>query len=232
MRVLVVENFRGTHLGLVGDALADAGAQLDVRYMHRGDLLPENPHDYHGLVILGGGQNALADEAFPYLPHLAHLSTRFGDDDKAVLGICLGSQIIARGYGGRNILGRPVEFGWRDVTPTPEGRSDPVIAELGEGAPVFHWHNDTFDLPPGAVHLASSAQTANQAFRIGRAVYGIQFHFEADTSLVSAWSAEYTDMLSRDAPDWHRQLPDLVRTVGQTADDVGRRIARAWVNRI
>ena len=70
------------------------------------------------------------------------------------------------------------------------GRRDPLIAPLGEGAPVFHWHLDTFTLPAGPVHLAESDRTALQAFRLGRATYGIQFHFEADRALVEKWVAE------------------------------------------
>src|ERR1700693_4275512 len=95
---------------------------------------------------------------------------------KPVLGICLGAQLVARGYGSKNILARPVEFGWKDVHPTVAGRGDPPLPAPGGGAPLFHWHTDTFTLPQGAVHLAASAMTLHQAFRIGRAVYGIQFH--------------------------------------------------------
>ena len=77
-----------------------------------------------------------------------------------------------------------------------------LSALLGEGAPLFHWHLDTFTLPPGAVHLAASAMTENQAFRIGRAVYGIQFHFEADRALVERWNREFAELIAEETPDW------------------------------
>jgi GMP synthase (glutamine-hydrolysing) len=229
MKILAVENYRGTHLGQVGRALDEAGADVDLRRMHAGDALPPGPDGYDGLVVLGGGQDALADAEHPYLPALAALTRAFGEADKPVLGICLGSQIVARGHGAENILGRPIEIGWKDVVPTPEGRSDPVLAPLGEGAPVFHWHSDTFTLPPGAVHLASSAQTRNQAFRIGRAVYGIQFHFEADRPLVEQWTAAYGELLARGAGHWPEQHAVDRHTLGPIADRVGLEIARAWV---
>ena len=104
--------------------------------------------------------------------------------------------------GGENLLGRPIEFGWLEVRPTEAGRKDPVIAALGGGVPTFHWHVDTVSLPPGAVHLATSAQTDVQAFRIGRAVYGIQFHFEADRGVVEAWNRHFRDEIAAYAPDW------------------------------
>ena len=232
MRVLVVENYVGTPLGQIGPALAEAGASVDLRAVWKGDAVPESPAGYDGLVVLGGEQSALDDADHPYLPRLAALTAAFGAEDKAVLGVCLGAQLVARGAGAKNILGRPVEFGWQPVTPTPAGRADPVIAVLGESAPLFHWHLDTFTLPPGAVHLASSAQTPIQAFRIGRATYGIQFHFEADRALVADWSRDFAEVIARYAPDWPaRRLVDAA-TMGPRADAAGAAIARAWVGLI
>lgn len=229
MRVLAVENYAGTHLGLVGRALDEAGAAVDLRRMQDGDPLPSGDDGYDGLVVLGGAQNALADEAHPYLWPLAQLTARFGAADKAVLGICLGAQIVARGHGGRNLIGRPIEIGWSDVTTTDAGRADPVIATLGERAPLFHWHSDSFELPPGAAHLAASLQTPNQAFRLGRAVYGVQFHFEADTTLVAEWIGSYRGMLDRDAPAFAATYAAQAAALGPVADRVGLDIARAWV---
>lgn len=229
MKILVVENYRGTHLGLVGRALAEADAAVDLRLMYEGDALPPDAGGHDGIVVLGGGQDALADAAHPYLPALAELTRTFGAADKPVLGICLGSQIVARGHGGRNILGRPIEIGWRSVTPTDAGRSDPLIAAIGDGAPLFHWHTDTFDLPEGATRLASSAQTPNQAFRIGRAVYGIQFHFEADRGVVADWTTAYAELLANGAPEWPAEHARVEAELGPVADAVGLEIARAWV---
>ncbi len=229
MRVLVVENYVGTPLGLIGRALAEAGAEVDLRPMWEGATLPSGDAGYDGLVVLGGEQSAVDDDDHPYLPHLAALARTFGDADKAVLGVCLGAQVVARGYGARNILGRPVEFGWHEVRPTAAGRHDPLIAAIGEGSPVFHWHLDTFTLPPGATRLAESARTEQQAFRIGRAVYGIQFHFEADRALVERWSRDFAAVIARYAPDWQRHLPTEADRNAPAADRAGLALARAWV---
>ena len=232
MRVLVIENYIGTPLGLVETALAEAGAEIDLHVVWQGATVPDNPDGYDGLVVLGGEQSALDDVDHPHLPRVAALTRAFGDADKAVLGICLGAQLVARGAGANNILGRPVEFGWHEVRPTAAGRRDPLIAVLGEGAPVFHWHLDTFTLPPGAVHLATSAQTEFQAFRLGRATYGIQFHFEADQALVERWSEDFAEVISVYAPDWpDRRLKEAARH-GTRADATGAAIARAWVGLI
>ena len=184
MRVLVVQNFDNTGLGQVGAALQEAGAELDIRNAHHGDPLPETAADHDALVVLGGGQNALDDEAYPYIPPLLLLMRDFGDSGRAVLGICLGSQLLARAYGADNLLGAAPEFGWQEVALTSEAKDDPVLRAAPESFPIFQWHDDTFTLPKGAVRLAGNATAENQAFRIGRAAYGVQFHFEADRSLV------------------------------------------------
>jgi GMP synthase-like glutamine amidotransferase len=229
MRVLVVENYRSTPLGQVGTALREAGAEIDLRQAHLGAPLPAAATGHDGLVILGGEQNALADDACPWFPGLVGLVRDFGAGDKAVLGICLGAQLVARAHGADNILGRPVEFGWHEVRPTEAGRSDAVTAALGAGSPIFHWHEDTFSLPTGAVHLATSDMTRNQAFRLGRATYGIQFHFEADRPLVEGWSRDFAESIRDNAPDWPARHPQDAARHGPAADATGLDLARRWV---
>ena len=232
MRVIVIENYVGTPLGQVGTALAEVGADIEIRRAWQGEPVPADPGGFDALVVLGGEQSALDDEDHPWLPQVADLTRAFGVADKAVLGICLGAQLIARGHGATNILGRPVEFGWHEVRPTPAGRDDPVIAALGDAAPLFHWHLDTYTLPPDAVHLATSAMTEMQAFRIGRAVYGIQFHFEADRGLVERWNEDFADVIADHAPDWPERHPRDAERHGEKADATGLALARAWVGLI
>jgi GMP synthase-like glutamine amidotransferase len=229
MRVLVIENFPATPLGVIADALAEAGVGIDSRRADLGAPIPDDPSGFDGLIVLGGGQSALDDETHPYLPALASLTRSFGEAGKPVLGVCLGAQLVARGHGAANILGRPIEFGWHPVRATEAGRDDPVLAAIDGGAPLFHWHTDTFTLPPGATCLAASDMTAIQAFRIGRAVYGIQFHFEADRKLVADWTRDFADTIAEYAPDWPTRHPAHATRFGPAADAAGLAIARAWV---
>ena len=229
MRILVVENYRATSLGLLSGELAAAGAVVDTRLAFEGEALPEGPADHDAIIVLGGEQNALDDATHPYLPALAALMRAFGEAGKSVLGICLGSQLLARGYGAENILGRPTEFGWQEVTPTEAGRADPVVGVLDGSTPLFHWHSDTFTLPEGAVHLATSAMTPNQAFRVGRAAYGIQFHFEADTKLVRNWNAVFGEVAAGIDPDWPARHAREEGPLGSRADAAGHALARAWI---
>lgn len=232
MRVLVIENYPKTTLGLVGEALREAGAETRLVRTHLGDGLPATHESFDALIMLGGAQDALDDANHPYLGDEAALARAFGEADKAVLGICLGSQILARAHGAKNILGRPIEFGWHEVHATDAGRGDPMLKAMGRSAPVFHWHLDTFTLPPGAMHLATSAQTEIQGFRIGRASYGIQFHFEAGTELVTNWTRDFAEEIDEYAPDWPGRLQTEIAKHGAAADAAGLALARAWIAQI
>ena len=229
MRVLVIQNFDNTGLGQVETALAEAGAEIDLRKAHLGEALPQDAGGHDALVVLGGGQNALDDEAYPYIPPLLGLMREFAEGGRAVLGVCLGSQLLARAFGAANLIGAAPEFGWRDVSLTGEAKSDPVLGVLPESFPIFQWHDDTFTLPQGAVRLAENDAAANQAFRIGRAAYGIQFHFEADRKLVRQWNSAFAGHLAVCQPDWAARFESEAAAHGPAADTVGLALARAWV---
>lgn len=226
--VLAIENYQDTPYGNVGRALEIAGVEVVKVRAFEGEPVPASVDGYAGLVVFGGGQNALDDEGSPFLPRVCDLIRGFHQAERPVMGICLGSQLIARTFGGRNIIGRPIEFGWHDVTPTDAGRADPVFSALGDGAPLFHWHNDTFDLPPEAVHLARSRQTVNQGFRLGRSTYAFQFHFEAALPEVLDWSETFAGMIASDTPDWPERLPVEAERHAARSDTTGKALAEAW----
>jgi GMP synthase (glutamine-hydrolysing) len=229
MRVAIVENTDVTHHGQVGVALHEAGARIDVFHPFRGQPLPIAQDGYDALVVLGGEQAATDDHLHPYLPQVATLMRDMTTQGRAVLGICLGSQILARAYGAENQLGTAPEFGWCDVTLTEEGRTDPVMRHLATTFPIFEFHTDTFTLPQGAVHLAQTKTAPHQAFRIGRATYGMQFHFEANRAVVADWTREFPDIVEARQPGWAAGHPALAKTRGLASDAAGLAIARAWV---
>jgi GMP synthase-like glutamine amidotransferase len=232
MHVLIVQNFDSTGLGQVCAALHEAGATRDYRKPYLGEELPEDCAEHDAIIVLGGAQNAIDDKNHPYLPRLAKLMKCFADNDKAALGICLGSQILARAFGATNLLDKATEFGWCEVELTDAAKSDPVLSAVPQSFPIFQWHNDTFTLPEGAVRLAQNTVTPNQAFRVGRAAYGIQFHFEADRALVEKWNARFVDYLDEKQPDWKHHHASEADKHGPQSDAAGRAIAKAWVAQI
>ena len=228
MRILVVENYPATDLGLLGRALTEAGATIELSRPHLGEALPKTHEAYDALAVMGGEQSALDDAAYPHLPVLVDLIRTFADADKSVLGICLGSQLLARAYGGANLLGGHREFGWCPIRLLPAGKDDPVLSAAGDCFRIFEWHDDSFTLPDGAVHLATG-DIANQAFRIGRAAYGMQFHFEAGLEVVEGWRARFRAAIAAKAPDWLDHYENEVRAHAADADRAGLALARAWV---
>jgi GMP synthase (glutamine-hydrolysing) len=227
MRVAIVENTRYTHHGQIGVALHEAGAMIDLYKPWADGRLPA-PDSFDALVVLGGEQNARADATHPYLPALADLMQQTAVSGKATLGVCLGSQILARGAGGENLIGTTPEFGWVQVTLTAAGQADPLLGQLPATFDIFEWHSDTFTLPPKAVVLARNDK-ALQSYRIGRAGYATQFHFEASTAVVSAWAEGFGEMMEAQNPGFTTARPDLAATIGKRADANGLAIARAWV---
>jgi GMP synthase (glutamine-hydrolysing) len=231
MRVAIVENTRVTHHGQVGVALHERAALIDQHRPWTGQPLPATP-EADALVVFGGEQSATDDHTHPYLPDLARLMAAYSAADKPVLGICLGSQLLARAFGAKNQLGTAPEFGWTDVSLTDEGRKDPVLSAVPDSFPIFQWHSDTFTLPEGALHLATSATAHHQAFRIGRATYGTQFHFEANRPMIADWLARFPDLIDQMSPGWASRHEILAETRGRQADNHGLALARAWVNLI
>jgi len=231
-RVLIVENYDNTAIGQVGAALAEADAEIDLRRAHLGDPLPDGADGHDAVVVLGGGQNALSDTEYPYFPGLIDMLADFERRDRAVLGICLGSQLLARTFGATNHIGTASEFGWQQVSLTETGKEDPVLGALPSAFPIFQWHDDHFTLPERATRLATNGVAENQAFRIGRATYGFQFHFEADQPLVREWNASFGSAIAARHPNWADRFEEEAARHGPGADAAGLAIARAWVKTI
>jgi GMP synthase (glutamine-hydrolysing) len=117
-----------------------------------------------------------------------------------VLGVCLGSQLLAAALGATVTTGAEPEIGIGAVALDDEGRADPVLGPEGDKVPVVHWHGDTFAIPDGAVRLATNDRYANQAFRYGDRVYGLQFHLEVDDEVAAAWAPDLPPGISLDGP--------------------------------
>ncbi len=148
------------------------------------------------VILLGGPMGVYERDRYPHLRCSLRLIEGALRAEIPILGICLGSQLLAHALGGRVYKGHGEEIGWRDIELTQEGLEDPALRALAlnplNGAvdrafTVFHWHGDTFDLPKGAVHLARSASYPHQAFRYGKGAYAFQFHVEVTEVMIRQW---------------------------------------------
>jgi GMP synthase-like glutamine amidotransferase len=185
-KILSVQNIECETLGMFEQMFLRDGYDIE-KINAQSDLVPVNSLDYHAIVILGGPMAVY--ENLPYLQKEQELIRNAISNDTPLLGVCLGSQLIAQAVGGRVYKGKKKEIGWNDVYLTPASSNDIFRGFTDKTIRVFQWHGDTYDLPANVKILAYS-DLYPQAFRIGSAV-GMQFHCEVDEPLIRKWMKEY-----------------------------------------
>lgn len=168
--------------------ILDACDELEVRTVAplSGDPLPSHD-EVSGVLVMGGPMNVDEVERYSGLATERQWLAEAARREMPILGICLGAQLLARALGAEVRAGEESEIGFAPVE--VHEPTDPIVGALAPEATVLHWHGDVFDLPAGAVPLASSTQTKHQAFRHGNA-WGVLFHAEADAALIEKWLAE------------------------------------------
>ncbi|MCF4167093.1 glutamine amidotransferase [Zavarzinia compransoris] len=182
---LVLRHLAFEDLGLIEGVLLERGFAIRTQEVGVDDIAALDPAADDLVIVLGGPLAAYEDDLYPYLrDEIAFLSARL-EADGAILGICLGAQLLAAAAGAAVYPGAEKEIGWAPVTLTAAGHASPIAAI--DGHDVLHWHGDTFDLPDGAVRLASTGTTLNQAFGIGDRVLGLQFHIEVLPERFETW---------------------------------------------
>lgn len=177
-----------------------------------GDKVPSKLKDYQALVILGGPASVYDDHQ--YLKEEEILIKDAMTKNISTLGICLGSQLIAKAAGARVYRGARKEIGWYPIELTQDGMND-IFKGLKRNVTVFQWHGDTYDLPPNAINLAKSDLYPVQAFRVGSAI-GIQFHLEVSKEMVMGWIREYEAEL-KSVSDYI-SVNDIIRGFNANAD--------------
>ena len=195
--VVCVRNDRGDTLGIAAAVLAEAGVQLTRLDAFGADVRWPELEEMGGLIVFGGEMNVDEVDQHPYLLTQRELMRRAVDAGLPVLGICLGAQMLARAFDARVYRAPVRELGFKRVRLTELGEGDPLLRAFQSGDRVFQWHEDTFDLPAGADLLAVGDDVPNQAFRLGRNAWGVQFHFEVDPAGVEAWLRAAEPALSR-----------------------------------
>jgi GMP synthase (glutamine-hydrolysing) len=151
------------------------------------------PPECSALIIMGGPMGVYDHERLPWIVRELELIRDALDTNRPILGMCLGAQMLAAAGGANVYPGEPPkEIGWSEIKLTSSGRSDPLSKFLANPTTdhpsvVFQWHGDTFDLPSGAVALATSPRFPQQAYRLGRTAYGFQFHFEVTEQHIRHW---------------------------------------------
>ena len=233
VRVLVLQHIACEPPGVFEDVLHERGAELYRVELDEAEPLPDwRPFD---AIVAMGGPMSVNDEA--ELPWLADEKRVIGEavrGGRPYWGVCLGVQLLAASLGARVYPGPQPEVGLLPVDLTDEGRADPVFGPVQRELVTLQWHGDTFDLPAGAMRLASSPAYANQAFRFERA-YGVQFHLEVSAEMAREWAEvpEYVASLERTlgadgAPAFLAEIEDNADAMRSE----GRALFERWLDRV
>jgi GMP synthase-like glutamine amidotransferase len=214
LRALIVQHEQPTPAGLIREWLDDREAEIDVLRIDEESRRPD-PRDYQLVVSLGSDLSA-HDASVPFIRRETQLMLAAAKADVPVLGVCFGSQLLARVMGGTSLRAARSEIGWLSVrTSAPE---------LVPAGPWFEWHHDTFTLPPAATLIAET-DAGPQAYVIGRSL-GLQFHLEVTPDIVETWVRGARRELAAEGVD-----PDALLAETRRRAPESRRITERLLNR-
>ena len=175
----------------IGAYFKAQGFRLKTVDLSLGDALPSDLSELEAVVVLGGPMNVYEEDKYLFLKEENKFIKQILKKEIPYLGICLGSQLLAKAAGAKVTKSSVKEVGWFPVDLTSEGKKDPLFEGLADQLEIFQWHEDTFAIPKEGKWLARSSGCAHQALRVGSCAYGVQFHFEITDKSIREWSDAY-----------------------------------------
>lgn len=228
--VIVLQHVPPEGPGGIGDALQAHGVGLRIVRIDRGEPVPAQL-DAAGLVVMGGPMGVYEADRYPHLRDELHLIEAALRAERPIVGVCLGSQLLAAALGARVYPSGYQEIGWYPVELAEAAGIDPLLHGLPPRFTALHWHGDVFDLPAGAVRLAASELTPRQAFRWGEHVHGLLFHLEMTPAQLTAMVDTYADELAA-GPTSARALLDGAATHLAPLQAIGARVFERFADSV
>jgi GMP synthase (glutamine-hydrolysing) len=232
LRLLVLQHISCEPPGVFAEVMRERGVEPVPVELDENEPLPDW-REFDAVLVMGGPMGADDDKDHPWLTAEKQLVREVVEAGRPLLGVCLGVQLLASALGAQVRTMESPELGLLPVELTPEGREHPLFEGVEDPFPSLQWHGDTFDLPDGAVRLASSPVAANQAFQAGERSFGIQFHLEVTREMAREWAEvpEYRAYLAQ-ALDEERANAFLAE-LEQRADELhptARRLFGNWLS--
>jgi GMP synthase (glutamine-hydrolysing) len=230
-KIIVLQHHPAETLGTIADSLEAAALAWQYIRVHDGHPVPREIKGAGGLIVMGGPQTVYQLDRYPYLRDEIRLIEDALKENKPILGVCLGSQLLAAALGAKVYRAAEREIGWFPVRLMEPAKSDRLTRGLRNEFTAAHWHSDVFDLPAGAIALASSERTPIQAYRHGDCAYGFLFHAEMTEEILGALVAEFGDGLKRVGLDGNAILSSAPNHLPQLST-IGVTIFERWARPI
>jgi GMP synthase (glutamine-hydrolysing) len=226
--VYILQNIGCEIPGIISDCLKATGISIHNIRAFEGQQIPPAMNAAAGLVVMGGPMGVYEQQRFPFLLDEQRLVEQALKEDKPVLGICLGSQLLASTLGAEVRKGEQKEIGWHRVALIEDtAETDSLWKGVVPFFTAFHWHGDIFTLPEGAVSLVYSELTSCQGFRYGKAAYGFLFHMEVTEKIIKDMVATFRSELGEEKISGAA----LIRKAGdhlQRLTCIGKRVFQRW----
>lgn len=227
--IIVLQHIGCETLGIIADSLG--GANLSPEYIRpfEGMPVPKTMGEAAGLIVMGGPMGVYDHPRYPFLSDEMRLIEQALKEEKPILGVCLGSQLLAAALGGAVAPGKKKEIGWHPVRLTHEAQTDRLWRGIEPVFTAYHWHGDLFQLPEGAVPLARSEQTEHQAFRYGPHAYGFLFHMEVTQKIIGEMVEIFSEELREsrvEGGEIIRKIPDHLPRLQEIGGTVFQRWAK------
>ncbi len=185
--ILIIKHVEYEGAGTIEEFFRKKKFPIRIAELYNGDVLPKDFKDIDAVISMGGPMSVDEEDKYPFLKDEDIFLKKVLKEEIPFLGVCLGSQLIAKAAGAKVTQNPVKEIGWFDIELTGDGKKDDLFRGLNGKFEVFQWHGDTFEIPPNGKHLALSKDCRHQALKVGRAAYGLQFHIEVTKDIISLW---------------------------------------------
>ena len=189
--IVIIKHISIEGPGIIGEFFKNMPWEVKGLELAKGDRLPQDLCGINAIISLGSPMSVYEKEKYPFLEVEDKFLKKAIKEEIPILGICLGSQLLAKACGAKVKKAKQEEVGWHKLSLTVDGKKDLLFQGLSNQLNVFEWHRDTFEIPNNGTLLASSHHCRNQAFPYGRNGYGFQFHVEVTTDMIESWIDEY-----------------------------------------
>ncbi len=226
--VYVLQHIHCETPGIISECLQTAGFFTHSIRTFGGGKIPPSMNGAEGLIVMGGPMSVYDHKQFPFLLEEQRLIEAALKDEKPVLGVCLGSQLLAATLGAEVKSGARKEIGWHPITLTQAAAGDALWKDLPQQFTAYHWHGDVFELPHEAVSLASSGLAPCQGFRSGANAYGFLFHMEVTEKIIQAMVEEFSGELEEE----NIAAQSIIGKIGSflpALQSIGSRVFQRWV---